>query len=124
MPTAGPFTAATTGFGSRRMPATAAGDRGGVNVDLLLDVGHPVVGVRLEAGLEVGARREAAPRAGDQHRAHRRVGGRAEDRVAQRRADLGRPRVEGLGPVEWDAAYGPLLLPEDCAHEGPFAVRD
>ena len=59
---------------------------------------------RVEARLEVGARGEAAPGAGDQHRAHGRIGGVALDHLLELAAELGGPRVQRVGAVEREPA--------------------
>ena len=70
--------------------------------------------MRLESGLEVGARGEAATGPGDEHRADRLVGGLALHDRAKIAAELRRPRVERVRAVEDDSADAAGLFPQDC----------
>src|SRR6185312_11627529 len=81
-------------------------------VELLAHVRAAVVGVRLEAGLEVGARGEAAAGARDENRADRRVGGLAVEHLLELVAELRRPRVQAVRPVEGQPAGAAGLLPD------------
>jgi hypothetical protein len=81
-------------------------------VELLADVGHAVVGVRVEARLQVRPRRETAAGPGDQHRAHALVRRIRADHLLQLDAEVLGPGVEGIGPVEGDPADARVHVPD------------
>src|SRR5437868_4959607 len=67
----------------------------------------------LESSLQVRPRGKAAPGARDQHRAHRVLSRLALDRLLQLAAELRRPRVQRVRPVERQPPHGASLLPDD-----------
>ena len=103
-PTAAPFTAAIVGLSSShssRMnvctPARSASE-------VVRGVKPGLAGLRDGRRGEVHARAERVALAGDEHRAHARVGAELADRVDDAVAHPDRQRVLRLGPVEHDAA--------------------
>ena len=103
-PAAGPFTAATTGWGRVRSARTrrdmcswlARRSRG---------VSLPTVSRRGSIAAQIDARAEAAACAGQDHRADAALGGDAGESADERLAELRGHRVEPVGPVHGQPAH-------------------
>src|SRR5581483_10377034 len=80
-------------------------------VKLLPDVGHPVVG-RVKARLEVRSGGEPAARAGHEHRSDRFLRGLVLDELLELAAELRRPGVQRVRPVQRQPSQSVRLLPD------------